>query len=351
MKIRRATHSLLAIFAAAIAAAALVSCLPEDPYRRFQLLDGTEYRNLRWVYERTHFDPRPVDIAVLGSSRIETGVDARQLEATLRAAGSPLHVENFGIPYNGRNLDLVIARQLLATKKPKVLIIGVPERPSQHTHVTFKYVGSSSDVVTSFERGNFEYLADLAYLPYRHLQNFGARLFGTSAVPVKPGNEAHYDPDMGFKREPGGRWDVTYPQRALIDLKSGARRALLERSGSPLLKVALATAWSAERRNVAAITDLARARKIAVVFLFIPQFASDGVISDAAFYRKHGPLLDADFVSTHPELYSSWGHLNARGATVLNVWLVGKLSDMGLLVPKSAPANAIPAGGERPRAR
>jgi len=97
VKVWTADRSLRAIFATAIIAAIMVSFLPEDPGLRFQQLDNTEYRNLRWIYERTHLDPRAIDVAILGSSRIETGVDARRLEASFRAAGVPVNVENFGI--------------------------------------------------------------------------------------------------------------------------------------------------------------------------------------------------------------------------------------------------------------
>jgi len=350
VKVWTADRSLRAIFATAIIAAIMVSFLPEDPGLRFQQLDNTEYRNLRWIYERTHLDPRAIDVAILGSSRIETGVDARRLEASFRAAGVPVNVENFGIPYNGRDLDLTIARELLATKRPRVLVIGVPERPSQRTHVTYKYVASSRDIVGSVVRGNIDYLADLAYLPYRHMKIFWSGLTHQPADPVKAGNEMHFDPGMTYNREPGGRWRVDYPQRGTGDIVAGARRSLTQGSAGALAKVEPIAAISAERRNITAIAALAKARGTAVVFLFIPQFMSDGELAERAFYRRQGPLLDASFVATHVDLYSSWGHLNARGAAVVDDWLYRQLVDGGTL--SSRPSRPSPmSGGERPRAR
>jgi hypothetical protein len=349
-----ARRSLLAIFATAILTAILISCLPENAYVRYQQLDNTEYRNLRWIYERTHFDARPIDIAVLGSSRIATGVDARQLEASLRAAGLPLDVENFGIPFNGRNLDLEIARGLLANKQPQLLIIGVPERPSQHTHVTFKYVASSRHVLESLGYGNIDYLSDLIYLPYRHLRTLW---LGAFPMPVDPADREdgaiHAYGDSVLKLEAGGHWQVSYPQRGLGELESGAKRSLMQRSDNPLSKVAWVANLSEERRNVVAITALARAHNTRVVFLFLPQFESDRTISERAFYESQGALLDAGFVSTRPDLYSSWGHLNARGARTVNAWLLRELLGAGLVKRAGSVDRAppTPAGGGRPAAR
>ncbi len=322
------SRSLLAILATSVLTAILVSCLPENVYSRFQQLDNTEYRNLRWIYERTHFDAKKIDIAILGSSRIATGVDPRLLEASLEKIEPGLIVENFGIPFSGRNLDLEIVRELLTTKEPRLLIIGVPERPSSHTHVTYKYIAPSTDVVASIGYGNIDYFSDLFYLPYRHLKSIFSRVSRSAAETVKEGYEdpvAHID--ASFTREPGGRWLVSYPQRRLAELEVGAKRALALSGTPPLSKTPWIANLGAERRNILAITKLAEAHHVKVVFLFIPQFMSDGTITERDFYQRHGQLLDAAFLSTRPDYYSSWGHLNERGATAVNAWLCRQLLD------------------------
>lgn len=326
-----AIPALLVIVTSGLLAAIIVSCLPEDPYRRFQQLDNTEYRNLRWIYERTHFDARPIDVAILGSSRIASGVDARLLEASLRSAGRQLLVENLGIPYNGRNLDLEIAQQLLSNKQPQIMIVGITERPSRHTHVAFKYVASSSNLFTSYRLGNIDYLSDLIYLPYRHIMNFLSSIVPKDAgsTPELPTREK--EAETAFVQEHDGHWLVRYPQRSLAELRVGARRSLEQGFGSALPRTTWGSDWSLERRNIVAIADLARMRKVKIVFLFIPQFMSEGIASDRSFYQKQGLFLDAGFFATHPEYYSSWGHLNAQGAAVMNTWLYRQLADRRLL--------------------
>jgi hypothetical protein len=329
----------MAIAATALLAPLLVVCLPESPYTRYKQLDNTEYRNLRWIYERTHFDPEGIDIAIIGSSRIATGVDGRMLSRRLRAAGLDLRVVNFGIPFNGRDLDLEITRELLAMKRPRLLIIGVPEHPSYHTHVIYKYIANSRDLIGSLRYGNIDYFSDLFYLPYRHLRIAWSAISPTSPETI---NQNYEDPvahaETAFKREPDGHWQASYPQRGLDVLESGAKRALVQGGGKSGPAMPWIADWSAEQLNIAAITDLAKVNHAKVIFLFIPQFLSDGTISDREFYKRHGPLLDASFLSMHSEYYSSWGHLNAQGARVLDAWLLRELI---------AKKTILKSGGER----
>ena len=55
----RARRKTLLILAIAFLAAVAAAMLPDDPYQRWQLLDGTIQKNARWIYERTNFDPDP----------------------------------------------------------------------------------------------------------------------------------------------------------------------------------------------------------------------------------------------------------------------------------------------------
>ena len=50
---------------------------------------------------------------------------------------------NFSLPDKGRDLNYVIARELFRTKSPKVLVIGVIEKPSRFGHPAFKYLAPS----------------------------------------------------------------------------------------------------------------------------------------------------------------------------------------------------------------
>src|SRR5271156_134290 len=100
----KAFRTILAAVGVALALSAAVCLLPENDYQRWQLVDGTIYGQLRWIYERIHFDPKPIDIAILGSSRTQLGLSAATVERELALRGKPANVVNFSLVGEGRNI-------------------------------------------------------------------------------------------------------------------------------------------------------------------------------------------------------------------------------------------------------
>src|SRR5882757_8721718 len=114
----------LFILATAFGLAIGATFLPDNPYQRFQLLDGTRYP-ISWCYERLHFDPRPVDVAIVGDSRTRLGLRASRIEQQLAEAGKPGGVVNLSLVGAGRNAEWVLVQELLKTKKPKELVVAI----------------------------------------------------------------------------------------------------------------------------------------------------------------------------------------------------------------------------------
>ncbi|MEM9311375.1 MAG: hypothetical protein AAGA34_07995, partial [Pseudomonadota bacterium] len=59
-----------------LAALGLSLFLPHDRYTRYQQLGDTLHFRSIWAYERIVYDPAPIDIAILGNSRLRAGVSA-----------------------------------------------------------------------------------------------------------------------------------------------------------------------------------------------------------------------------------------------------------------------------------
>src|SRR5580698_2403288 len=74
---------LLAAFVALIA----MVLLPQDKYLRYQSLNDGSVANAYWIYERIHFDPTPIDIAFIGTSRTGRSIHTKRLEEDLSRAG------------------------------------------------------------------------------------------------------------------------------------------------------------------------------------------------------------------------------------------------------------------------
>jgi hypothetical protein len=321
---------LLAILGVALLSAVAAAALPDNEYQRYSSLEKTIHNRLRWIYERIHYDPAPIDIAIIGPSRSGAAVSAPELEARLAAAGRPLHVVNFSLPENGRDLHRVIAEELLSARAPELLVIAVIEKPGRYGHSAYKYVAPAASVANPDHFGNLNYLSNLIYLPYRQLRLFAARAF-PAAFDIPPA----FDP----ARYAGTQFDSTVSfttgDGIYVERDSRVPRAELEagverfESGvvPPILGERLADVeFGDERANVSRIAEAARARGTKVVFLFLPYYTGPSAVQERRFYERYGPVLDASFVKDHHEWFSDVGHLNHQGALALTDWLAPQLA-------------------------
>lgn len=326
----RARRKTLAILAIACLAATMAAALPDNPYQRWQLLDGTIQRNARWIYERTTFDPTPIDVAVLGPSRAQSGVNTVELEAALRDRGLPVHVVNFALPETGRDLNYAIAREIFKTKAPKLLILGVIDKPSRFGHPAFKYVAPSWLVVDLGYVGNINYLANLIYLPYRQMQLFVADLSPSLTGLTKTFDPASY---------PGSNIDTTreqlLPEGKRLNRTDPAPHDVLMRGvrkyetdmRPPILPAFLRDVeFGDERHNIRQIAALAREKGTRIVFLGLPYYTDPGALQEESFYRQFGNVINASFLANHAEWYADFAHMTTNGASALTQWLVPSIA-------------------------
>lgn len=329
MKILPWRRTIVAILAVALAAGVAAASLPDNEYQRFASLEKTIHNRLRWIYERIHHDPTPIDIAVLGPSRSGAAVSAPRLEVDLSTPGRPLHAVNFSLPENGRDLHWVIAEQLLATRNPKLILIAVIEKPGRYGHSAYKYIAPAAAVANPGYLGNLNWPANLIYLPYRQLRLFAARSF-----PEFFGLPKIFDP----ARYAGTGFDSTVSfttgDGLYVERNKRVPRAVLEAgvdriergNRPPILGPRFAdTEFGDERTHVASIAAAARTKGVPIAFLFLPYYTGPGMIQERAFYERFGPVLDASFLSTHDEWFSDVGHLNHEGALVLTDWLAPRI--------------------------
>jgi hypothetical protein len=147
--------------------------LPHDRYIRYQQLADSDLFRSRWVYERIHYDKTPIDVAIIGSSRLETSVSAPILEKELsEKLGRSIHVANLAIPQEGRNLHFLVARELLESHpETRIILLSVVER-ADLSHPAFRYLADPIDLLRAPFLLNHYYFIDAAFLPYRQLSYF-----------------------------------------------------------------------------------------------------------------------------------------------------------------------------------
>ena len=315
----------MTILAAAFGCAIVASMLPGNAYQRWQLLDGTIQANTRWIYERCRFDPTPIDVVFLGPSRMQAGVDAPRLGEALEARGLPANVVNFSLPEAGRNINFAIAKEMFAYKRPKLVILGVTEKPSRFGHPAFKYVADRASIADPGFVGDFDYLSDLAYLPFRQMRLFAANLLPADTGLTKEFDAANYrGPSIdttGSVVLPDGKIKEGENSASAAELARGVKK-LEAGTHPPFPFETCGLEFGDERFYVRQIANLASEHGAQVAFLFLPYYKGPNDVQEIQFYRRFGPLIDASFIATHAEWFADYGHLTRGGAHILTDWLI-----------------------------
>ncbi|MEL7487020.1 MAG: hypothetical protein AAGJ87_07385, partial [Pseudomonadota bacterium] len=164
--------------------------VPHDRYYRYQKYDSVTTQKADWIHERLRMDETPVDIALVGTSRMGGGVSSPEVERLYCAAtGRRIHVANIALPKTGRNMHYVLTKEALRTKAPTLIVIELNEVESRRPHDGFVFLADAVDVLTAPRAINFNYISDLIRLPGRQAQLFFETTFR------RPALRTSFDPD------------------------------------------------------------------------------------------------------------------------------------------------------------
>jgi hypothetical protein len=316
------TISIITILVVALLSAIAASYLPDDPYQRFKLLDGTIYESLRRTYERIHYDPRPIDVAVIGPSKSELGISAMRIQRDLSVLGNNSQVENFSITADGRNIEWIIVKELYKRKSPKVLVISIDEEPFPWGHMAFKYAAPATDVSVPASPFLHNYFKDLVYLPFRQIE-----LFGEMLLPDWFGSNRRFDPNHYARARSdftstflgkNGEWvqmDVQLPRAKLI---SDYRDYLVHEKKSHMPKIFVKYDQADDRVYMDKIVQLANKHGTRIVFVFIPRFMGALSYNNRSYYERFGIIQDNSDIGQRESLYSGWPHVNHAGAMMIS---------------------------------
>jgi hypothetical protein len=282
---------------------------------------------LRWIYERIHFDPKPIDIAIIGSSRTQLGLSAAAIEQDLALRGKPANVANFSVDGPGRDVQWAILDELNTAKSPKAVVVMVDEEPYPIGHPTFKYVASAGAIVFPPSPFLHNYLYNLAYLPVRKLTLFGANLF-----PDLFGLSKQFDPQRYAQSRTDYGTSFISDLGKWVDMEHPVPRAtLLAEPRRPAPRTLVARALT----QISGGEDHLYLRKIAadvkahgaqLIFVFLPMFNGPQSVSDLDFLKQFGPVLNYGDLAQRDELYENWAHLNHAGAMTASARLADAIA-------------------------
>src|SRR4051794_19098669 len=108
----RPAKFLIGIAAVVISLSVASSLIPSRAYLRFQLLKtDPNLSEARWIFERIHFDQRPIDVLIVGASNAQLGISASRMNNDFAQRGDPVEVVNFAMLFAGRNLNYVLVKE------------------------------------------------------------------------------------------------------------------------------------------------------------------------------------------------------------------------------------------------
>ena len=295
---------------------------PHDRYHRFQSVDFVTTRKADWIYERLHFDATPIDVALIGTSRMGAGLSSPRIERRYcEATGRRIRVANLSIPATGRNMHYAIAKELYRTKQPALTIIELNEVEARKPHSAFVLIADASDVLTAPALINTRYLQDMIRLPGRQLELFFNDALGRAPLNAKfdPAryHGSHLDRTQRLKTITGEiiSRDKYVPADELNTL-ARARRA-----GQADLFVLPAPLRRFEYRLPRIYLNKIRARAAAahsdIEFLYLPAYQGETVFPPALRHELEitEPIIRLD--DALPENSLMWldaTHVNANGA-------------------------------------
>jgi hypothetical protein len=278
----------------------LLALAPRPMERRLATLQGDGLR-LAAIDYRIRSDPRPIDVAFLGSSHVVNGVDDQGLEQALAAQGTPATVANLGMFVMGRDLHLLLTKALIAYKRPKLIVLEINEHEASKGHPYMPYIGAASDLVAAGLPLNLPQMF-LLHLKQQALGIADAVLPGREPLPVLPRAAYGWQPiDMVWS----GQMDAPSLGDRLQARFGPQLRARLYRATSHYGDVA-----------VVRIVALAHAHGVRVIFLYLPEYkyAADPDPQLLVHYRRLGPVvvIPRDVALDRADWFDH-SHLNVEG--------------------------------------
>jgi len=287
----------------------IIMAMPVDERSKFTGLKEDCFYHAIWFHDRLFLNPKPIDIAFIGSSHTINGIDDGLIEHELDSLH--LNVANLGYCRYGDNLYYTLVKDLLGVKKPKMIFMEVREDEDRYSHPVFPYLADPIDVLTAWPWFNRDILSDdVVSLRYRVQLARHVFLPADTLFPVR--QEVH-----GFASSA----DTVSPA-ILNEIKI---RRMEHKWATGSFERGFYMAFP--RAYIRKIGQLCSEHNVKLVFIYLPEYAS-GLWQplESSTYVKYGKILIPPreiFEST-----SNWGdesHLNRAGARALSAWIAGTI--------------------------
>jgi len=262
-----------------------------------------------WIYDRLYDNPKPVDIAFIGTSHTINGVHDILIEKTLNEQRLEDTVDVLSVAYcrHGSNMHYLILKELLKNKKPKVLVLEVLEEIRTNSHPIFPYFAQREDfnLMIPFHR---DYLKDYYSATTLRIEQRKQEWF--------------YEPEKRtFNPRLYGNltFSDTLAATELAEFKI-RHLAKIEKNKNKFFKK---TGLSLPIFYLKKIKSLCDKNEVELRFLYLPAFGGINIEpTEMEVYQSLGTvLLPPKAILNNTDYWHDKEHLNTVGAEALGKWL------------------------------
>jgi len=279
-----------------------IAFLPVPEQVRYESLSNDAIR-IKEIHERIVANPKPIDVAFIGTSHTWNGVSDSEIESLLSTAGTSVAVANLASSWPGRDINLFLIKQLLRHKNPRLIILEIQEHEYRGGHGVLPYVANLSDMFCC------RFFLD-PHFPRNFLSYLKRQTLNSLTLILRGGSEL-----VGADPADFGWMPLTRTGRPFHPALSSNTPSITR------VKELGYVATSAYGLDVVRrIVRLARERRVDVAFLYLPEFAyaNRPPVVSIRYYTELGPVLRIPAtISKDPTMWFDKAHLNLDGSKLL----------------------------------
>ena len=317
---------------AAILLSPILTALIVSPETRY-LVMSKRVGPSDWHTNQVLKETRPLDILVLGNSRMLTAIDHAALREEVHTPDGPLRSETIAARFNGYDLTYTFLKDFFKHRRARLVVINYPDIPQIDNHPGQKYIR----ILGQPDPGMDIKSPGLAITDYAEMALIGPRLALASII--RPGSLSRQGyrtmdfPDFEETRgsitpDEGYQEDKTSPRAAFAQYDSPEKPqpAIIIRPGASLPPGVVLTdtaLTSIESAYLPAIKTLCEKNDAVLAFMMLPMATSQDPIEISSQVLALGvPIMAASPESMFGKIplerikenYFDPLHLNSNGA-------------------------------------
>ena len=275
------------------------------------------YGHGKWIHDRLYKNQEPVDIAFIGTSRTIQAIDEKTIEEKIeKLTGESPSIANLGYCRPGRNLHMVILKDLLKNKSPTHVFVEVRNEENRYGHPVFPHLANNDDLIMAKAFFNPDLGSDILLGLGSRIEYFKLAL--TGMLPSNSIDSLLY----GY----GGAEETANPE----ELQEMKIRRSKQKHQHELMTLFYNTY---PRSYIREISEICERYDVELIFLFQNGYGyTNENLPDSDFYKKFGQIWEPPHrLMEEPSYWLDADHFNINGARELADWISAQIVDQGLI--------------------